>query len=63
VLAGTNDYEMDIVFPADRLDDVLTGLKATQKVLPYPSVCTTLIHEPSVAAEYHITIQDRQNHA
>jgi uncharacterized protein (DUF169 family) len=58
VLAGTNDYEMDIVFPADRLEDVLSGLKATQKMLPYPTVCSTLINEPVVPADYPITYKD-----
>ncbi len=58
VLAGTNDYEMSIIFPADRLDDVLQGLAATQKVLPYPTVCSTLNNEPSVPEEYHVTYKD-----
>ena len=55
VLAGTNDYEMDIVFPARRLDDVLSGFKGTQRMLPYPTVCSTMMNEPSVPEDYHIT--------
>jgi uncharacterized protein (DUF169 family) len=58
VLAGTNDYEMSIVLPAARLDDVLTGFKGTQRMLPYPTVCSTLMNEPSVPDDYHITYKE-----
>ncbi len=58
VLAGTSDYEMSIIFPADRLDDVLTGLEATQSILPYPTVCSTLVNEPVVPEDYHITYKE-----
>jgi uncharacterized protein (DUF169 family) len=58
VLAGTNDYEMSIVFPASRLDDVLAGFKGTQRMLPYPTVCSTLMNEPSVPEDYHITYKE-----
>jgi hypothetical protein len=58
VLAGTNDNEMDIVFPANRLGDVLDGLKGTQRMLPYPSVVSTMMNEPTVPADYKITYKD-----
>jgi uncharacterized protein (DUF169 family) len=58
VFAGTNDYEMSIIFPADRLDDVLSGLAATQSILPYPTVCSTLVNEPVVPEDFHITYRD-----
>lgn len=58
VLAGTNDYEMDIVFPAARLDDVLDGIKGTQRMLPYPTVCSTMMNEPTVPDDYHITYKE-----
>jgi len=58
LLAGTNDYQISIVFPADMLDDALTGFKGTQRMLPYPSVCTTLLNEPVVPADYPITYKE-----
>lgn len=58
ILAGTNDYEMDIVFPAARLDDVLEGFKGTQRMLPYPTVCTTLLNEPTVPEDYPISYKE-----
>lgn len=58
IFAGTNDYEMDIVFPAARLNDVLEGFKETQRMLPYPTVCTTLMNEPTVPEDYHITYKE-----
>jgi uncharacterized protein (DUF169 family) len=58
VLSGTSDYEMDIVFPANRLDDVLAGFKGTQRMLPYPTVCSTLMNEASVPDDYHITYKE-----
>jgi len=58
LLAGTHDSEMDIVFPASMLDMVLTGFKGTQRMLPYPTVCTTLLHEPVVPDDYHITYKE-----
>lgn len=58
VLAGTNDNEMSIVFPAARLDDVLVGFKGTQRMLPFPTICSTLMNEPSVPEDYHITYRE-----
>jgi uncharacterized protein (DUF169 family) len=58
VLAGTQENEMDIVFPADRLDDVLAGLKGTQRMLPYPTVISTALNEPVVPADYPITYKE-----
>lgn len=58
VLAGTNDYELDIVFPADQIEDVLTGLEGTQKSLPFPTVCSTLLNEPVVPTEFKFTYKD-----
>jgi uncharacterized protein (DUF169 family) len=58
VLAGTGEHEMDIVFPADRLDDVLEGLKGTQRMLPYPMVSTAFLSEPSVPEDYKITFRE-----
>jgi hypothetical protein len=49
---------MDIVFPANRLGDVLDGLKGTQRMLPYPSVVSTMMNEPGVPADYKITYKD-----
>lgn len=58
VLAGTNDYEIAIAFPAARLDDVLEGFTGTQRMLPYPTICSTLMHEPSVPESYRITYRE-----
>jgi uncharacterized protein (DUF169 family) len=58
LFAGTNDYEMSIVFPANRLDDVLAGFKGTQRILPYPTMCSTLLNEPTVPDDYHITYKE-----
>ncbi len=58
VLAGTNDFEMSIVFPAGQLDKALEGFYATQRILPYPTVCTTMMNEPSVPEDYRITYKE-----
>jgi uncharacterized protein (DUF169 family) len=58
VMANTSDYELDICFPADRLEDVLKGIKGTNRMLPYPMICTTMLNEPSVPEDYKITYKD-----
>jgi len=49
---------MSIVFPANRLDDVLAGFKGTQRMLPYPTVVTTLNTEASIPDDFHISYKD-----
>lgn len=58
VMANTSDYELDICFPANRLEDVLKGIKGTNRMLPYPMICTTMLNEPSVPDDYKITYKD-----
>lgn len=63
IMAGTGEYEVDICFPAERLPDVLEGLKGTQRMLPYPMICTTLLNEPVVPEDYKITYRELANQA
>lgn len=58
VMAGTDDHEIDIVFPAEQLGEVIDGLKGTQRMLPYPMICSTLLNEPAVPADYKITYRE-----
>jgi len=58
LFAGVSDFEMSIVFPANRLDDVLVGFKGTQRLLPYPTVVATLNNEASFPEDFHISYKD-----
>jgi hypothetical protein len=58
VLAGANDHEISIVFPASRLYDLLSGFKGTQRMPHYLTVYSTLVNEPSVPEDYLIACKE-----
>ncbi len=58
VFGRTEETEISIAFPAEKIDELMDGLEGTRRILPYP-VPKYLLYEPRILLEgYKISYKD-----